>query len=90
MLFRACIFLYISWMNTLQALFRPLVRRIYLELFFFFFFFLIFILRKACRSYIPVCRDSIHLEPLAFLWMRLWKVESHITCIENSNFIYMT
>ena len=48
---RTCIFSYISWMNMLQALFRPLVRRIYLRLCFF------LILRKACRRYVLASRD---------------------------------
>ena len=87
MFLRAVIFLSISWTNTLQVLFRPLVRQIYLELI---FLCLNLISRKAYRRYIPMSRDFIHLEPLAFLWVKLWKLDSCITCIGNSKFIYIT
>ena len=63
----------------------PLVRRTCLKLFFLCF---ILSLRKAYRCYISTSRDFIRLEPLAFLWMKLCKLEIHTSYTLGIQTIY--
>ena len=63
----------------------PLVRRTCLKLIFLCF---ILSLRKAYRRYISVSRDFIRLGPLAFLWMKLCKLEIHTSYTLGIQTIY--